>query len=184
MAWLTTKKLVSMGFGKIGNNVLLSDKASFYNCSNIFIGNNVRVDDYCVISAGLDGVFIGNYIHIATYCSILGQGRVVFNDFSGLSSRVSIYSSSDDYSGKFMTNPMVPDECRGVTHSEVIIGRHVIIGAGSVVLPGVHLGDGVAVGALSLIRKNCESFSIYSGNPAKRIGDRSIDFLAFEKRLN
>jgi galactoside O-acetyltransferase len=65
----------------------------------------------------------------------------------------------------------------------VKIGSHVIIGAGSIVLPGVTLEEGVAVGALSLVKKDCEAFGIYMGVPAKRIGGRKRDLLELEQQL-
>lgn len=183
MAWLTPEQINEMGFAKIGENVFLSDKASYYNCKNIRIGNHVRIDDFCVLSAGKGGIDIGNYIHIAVFSSLIGAGNISLADFANISSRVAIYSSNDDYSGEFMTNPMVPAEFTNVQHGDVKIGRHVIIGAGSIILPNVILEEGVAVGALSLIRKNCETFSIYSGSPAKKIGERKRDLLVLEKRL-
>jgi dTDP-4-amino-4,6-dideoxy-D-glucose acyltransferase len=183
MGYLTDQQILNMGFASIGENVLLSDKASYYNCQKIQFGNNVRVDDFCVLSAGEGGIAIGNYVHIAVYCSIIGNGKVIMEDFSGLSARVSIYSSSDDYSGLAMTNPMVPPEFTNVQNADVKIGRHVIIGTGSVVLPGVNLEEGVAIGALSLVKKNCRSFGIYIGVPAKRISERKHDLLAKEKDL-
>lgn len=183
MAWLTNEQLEAMGFARVGRNVMLSDKASYYNCKNIRIGNNVRVDDFCVFSAGIGGIDVGNYVHIAVYASLMGAGNISLADFSGVSSRVAIYSSNDDYSGATMTNPTVPSECTNVQHADVKIGKHVIIGAGSVILPGVTLEEGVAVGALSLIRKDCQSFGIYMGIPAKRIGERKRDLLELEKRL-
>ncbi len=183
MSWLTDKQITEMGFACIGNNVLLSDKASYYNCQNIQIGNNVRVDDFCVLSAGKGGIKIGSYVHIAVYCSIIGNGTVTLSDFSGLSSRVSIYSSSDDYSGASMTNPTLPADFTNVHHANVMIGRHVIIGAGSIVLPGVTLEECVAIGALSLVKKDCQSFGIYMGSPAKRIGDRKRNLLELEAKF-
>jgi dTDP-4-amino-4,6-dideoxy-D-glucose acyltransferase len=183
MGYLTNQQILNMGFASIGENVLLSDKASYYNCQKIQFGNNVRVDDFCVLSAGECGIAIGNYVHIAVYCSIIGNGKVIMEDFSGLSARVSIYSSSDDYSGLAMTNPMVPPEFTNVQNADVKIGRHVIIGTGSVVLPGVNLEEGVAIGALSLVKKNCRSFGIYIGVPAKRISERKHDLLSKEKDL-
>lgn len=183
MGFLSQQQINEMGFVRVGENVFLSDKASYYNCANIVIGNNVRVDDFCVLSAGVGGIEIGDYVHIAAYSALLGAGKITLRDFSGLSSRVSIYSSSDDYSGLSMTNPMVPEEYKNVTHADVNIGRHVIIGAGSVVLPGVALEDGVAVGSLSLVTKNCEEFGVYSGVPAKKIKNRKKNILELERRL-
>jgi galactoside O-acetyltransferase len=183
MAWLSLDELSAMGFAAIGEGVLISDKASFYNCANISLGNNVRIDDFCVLSAGIGGIFLGDCIHVAVYTSLIGSGKITLFDFCNLSSRVSIYSSNDDYSGKMMTNPTVPSRFTGVTHADVTLGKHVIIGAGSVILPGVTLHEGVAVGALSLINDDCAAFGIYAGIPAKRIGERKKDLLKIEKEL-
>ena len=183
MGILTRLQIEAMGFACVGDNARLSDKASYYNCTNIVIGHNVRIDDFCVLSAGVGGIIIGSYIHIAVYSSLIGAGKITLHDFSNISSRVSIYSSNDDYSGASMTNPMVPDEFTNVSHADVTIGRHVIIGAGSVVLPGVTLEEGVALGALSLISKSCSKFGIYSGVPARRIKERKQDVLQLEQVL-
>lgn len=180
MSYYSLEELQSLGFKSIGKNVMLSKKASFYNCENIEIGNNVRIDDFCVLSAGKGGIIIGNYIHVAVYSSIIGAGKVVLEDFSNISSKVAIYSSNDDYSGEFLTNPMVSEEFTNVSYGEVYIGKHVIIGAGSIILPNVNLSEGVAIGALSLVNKSCESFSIYVGNPLRKIKDRKRDLLVLE----
>lgn len=183
MAILPREQLDEMGFVSVGSNVRLSDKASIYGAGRIRIGNNVRIDDFCVLSAGEGGIDIGDNVHIAVYTSIIGKGRITVSAFANLSSRVSIYSSSDDYSGARMTNPTIPAEYTGVHHSPVTIGRHAIIGCGVVVLPGTALGDGVAIGALSLIDSDCEEFSIYAGVPARRIGARKRDLLELERKF-
>lgn len=181
MGFLNQEQLLNIGFFSFGNNVLISDKVSIYNPSKIKIGNNVRIDDYCVLSAGAGGIEIGDYVHVAVFVSLIGAGKITLSDFCGLSSRVAVYSSNDDYSGEHMTNPMVPSRYTCVEHGDVMIGKHAIIGAGSVLLPGVTLGNGVAVGALSLISKDCEEFGIYVGR--KRIGDRKKNLLELEKQL-
>ena len=170
-----------IGFASVGENVLISDSASFYGANRITLGNNVRIDDFCVLSAGKGGIIIKQHVHIAVYSSLIGAGRITLSDFSNISSRVSIYSSNDDYSGATMTNPTVPSEYRGVIHEDVLIGKHVIVGSGSVILPGVIINDGVAIGALSLIANCCEAFGIYAGNPARRIKERKRDLLEVER---
>lgn len=181
MAMLSRDAIEKMGFASVGKNVQISDRASFYGISMIAVGNNVRIDDFCVLSAGVGGIVIGDNIHIAVYTSLIGAGKIMLSDFCNLSSRVSIYSSNDDYSGEAMTNPTIPGRYTGVTHADVFIGRHVIVGSGSVILPGVTLEDGVAVGALSLVTKDCEAFGVYAGNPARRIKVRKRDLLELEK---
>jgi len=181
MAMLPREMIEKMGFSSVGENVQISDRASFYNTSKISLGSHVRIDDFCVLSAGSEGISIGNYIHIAVYSSLIGAGKIVLSDYCNLSSRVSIYSSNDDYSGSAMTNPTLPSQYSDVTHAEVFLGKHVIVGCGSVILPSVTLGEGVAIGALSLVTKDCDTFGIYAGNPARRIKERKRDLLELER---
>lgn len=183
MAFLTEQQLSTMGFAELGTNVLISDKASIYGANRIKIGSNVRIDDFCVLSAGDGGIEIGSYVHIAVFALLIGAGKITVSDFAGVSSRVSIYSSNDDYTGKFLTNPMVPAEYTNVTHADVTLAKHVIIGSGSVVLPGVTLHEGVAVGSLSMITKDCEAFGVYMGAPAKKVKNRKRELLVLEEKL-
>lgn len=183
MAFLTPIQIAARGFKSVGRDVKISDRASIYNCGAVEIGDFSRIDDFCVLSPGPAGLKIGRYVHIAVFCSLIGKARIELHDFSGLSSRVSIYSSSDNYSGSVMTNPTVPAEFTGVMSSPVILQKHVIIGAGAVILPGVTMFEGAAVGALSLVRKDCEAFQIYSGVPAKRIMPRKRELLVCEQML-
>jgi galactoside O-acetyltransferase len=183
MALLTEQQIQAYGFKAVGQNVRISDKASIYNAANISIGDNVRIDDFVVLSAGSGGINLGNHIHIAVYTSLIGAGAITVSDFANLSARVSIYSSSDDYSGESMTNPCVPDNYKNVTHADVVIAKHVIVGCGSVILPGVTLHEGVAIGALSLVTHSCQAFGIYAGLPAKFIKERAKKVLELEKHL-
>lgn len=183
MAMLSEKDVAALGFASVGSNVQVSERASFHGIDRICIGNNVRIDDFCVLSAGVGGIEIGNYVHIAVFTSLIGAGKIQLSDFCNLSSRVAIYSSNDDYSGASMTNPTVPREFTGVTDADVFLGKHVIVGSGSVILPGITLEEGVAVGALSLVHRRCQAFGIYAGNPARRIKDRKRDLLEVERRF-
>lgn len=183
MPYLSVSELEKMGFNSLGENVSISDKASIYNCKNITIGSNVRIDDFCVVSAGSEGIIIGDYVHIAVFTSLIGKAKITISDFCNLSSRVSVYSSSDDYSGNTMTNPMIPDEYKTVIHKDVFMDKHVIVGCGSVILPGVVLGQGVAIGALSFVTTDCDAFGIYAGVPAYKIKDRKLNLLALATRF-
>lgn len=181
-SFYTEQELRGIGFKKIGHNALISRYARFYNPQNIEIGNNVRIDDFCILSAGKQ-IKIGSYIHIACYTSIIGAGEITIADYCSISGRVSIYSSSDDYSGNFMTNPMIPENFTNVSHAAVILQKHVIIGCGSIILPGVTLEEGVAIGAMSIVQNSCKSNFIYAGNPLKKIIPRSTKYKEFEKQI-
>lgn len=182
--FLDPSHIAIMGFKQVGKNVQISDKAVFYNPGNISIGDNSRIDDFVILSAGHGGIEIGAYVHIGCYASITGKALVKMCDFSAISPRVSIFSSTDDYSGEFMTNPCIPDEFRRPIHGAVHIGKHVIIGAGSVVLPGSILKDGSCVWAMSLVKTQVEQNNILHGIPARIVGVRKTGFNEQEKLFN
>lgn len=178
MGFLSQEKLEDMQFKSLGVNVKISDKAAIYNCDQMEIGDHSRIDDFCVVSGK---VKIGRNVHIAIFCNVAGGEKGIhLDDFSGLAYGCHVITQSDDYSGKTLTNPTVPDEFKLEKKAAVVISRHSIIGTGSVVLPGVVLGEGTSVGALSMITKSTEAWSIYFGSPAKRIKSRSKELLDLE----
>ncbi len=181
-SFLSKEELSQIGLKSYGDNVYVSRYARFYHPERIIIGNNVRIDDFCILSAG-SKIEIRNYIHIACYTSIIGEGEVVIEDFCSISGRVSIYSSSDDYMGLAMTNPMVPSSFTKVLSLPVILHKHVILGCGTIILPGVELGEGVSIGAMSLVNENCEAETIYTGNPLIKIGKRQQRYHKLEKKF-
>lgn len=181
MGWLSREHINAMGFGHVAPDARLSDRASFYNCANIRIDARTRIDDFCVLSAGEGGIAIGKNVHLAVFCSLIGKCSIRVDDFANLSARTSVYSSTDDFSGYAMTNPTVPSEFTQVQHAPVYIGRHAILGAGSVVLSGVTLGEGVAVGALSLVKTDCQPFGMYAGSPARYLQQRQDRLLGLEQ---
>ena len=183
MTFLTDDELRSVGFRSVGKDVQLSARASIYGASRIELGDHVRIDDFCILSSGEGGIRISSFIHIGAYASLIGRGPIVLEEFVNLSGRVSIYSSNDDYSGEWMTNPVVPRAYTNVDVAPVRLGKHVIVGCGSVVLPGVTIGEGCAVGALSLVDADCDPFGIYVGVPARRARERNRGLLAQESRL-
>lgn len=94
-----------------------------------------------------------------------------------------IFTSSDDYTGDHMCGPTVPAEFTGGRKGRVVLRRHVLIGAGSVILPGCTLGEGVSVGALSLVKTDLEPWGMYAGVPVRRLRERKRDLLQAEERL-
>ena len=180
--FLSEAALRELGFARLGRQVLIQPTAGLVDCTRISLGDHIRIDPFCVLSAA-GGTEIGSYIHIGSHCSLSGAERVVLEDFSCLSHGVKLFSSRDDFSGESLTNASVPAELRNVAHGEVRIGRHVLVGAGTVVMPGVTIGEGCAIGALSFIDFSLDAWGIYAGIPARRIRERKKDLLALEARL-
>ncbi len=181
MAYLTEKELLDLNFKYLGDNVKISDKASIYNTDQIEIGDNSRVDDFCVISGKIK---IGKFVHLAPFCLLAGGDEgIEMCDFSGLAYQVQVFSQSDDYSGRTLTNPTVSQKYKKETKKAVVIGRHVIIGAGSMVFPGANIAEGCSVGAMTLVNKSTEPWGVYVGNPARRVKERKQDLLELEKKF-
>jgi len=108
MAWLSETQLENMQFKHLGKNVLISEKAAIYNSEMMSIGDNSRIDDFCVVSGK---VSIGKNVHFAVFNNISGgELGITFEDFSGLAYGCHVFTQSDDYIGNTLTNPTVPDE--------------------------------------------------------------------------
>lgn len=181
-AFYTHEELARLGLASFGKNVRISRNARIYSPENLHLGSHVRIDDFCVISAG-GGIRIGDYVHIAPFCGLYGGAGIEIGDFSGISSRVALYSVSDDFSGFAMVGPMVPTKYRMIKSAKITLGKHGVIGTGATVMPGVTAPLGVAIGAHSLVFADCDAWSVYAGNPAVRIGPRSNRLEKLEKLL-
>ena len=180
--YYSVDELKELGLKEVGERVLISKKASIYTPSKISIGHDVRIDDFCFL---VGNITIGNYIHLAPYVSIhgTGEGSVTMKDFSALSSYTTVYASSDDYSGNSITNPTVDEKYERLISSDIVIEKHAIVGLHSVILPNAYLAEGVALGAMSLLSKKTEPWSIYVGIPCKKVKNRLKDCLTMEKEI-
>ncbi|MBW4463963.1 MAG: acyltransferase [Pegethrix bostrychoides GSE-TBD4-15B] len=144
-------------------NVQTFEHTKIVGIENIEFGKDVIIDDFVFIYAK-SKIRIGNYVHIASFSSITGGESLVMEDFSGLSSGVRIFTGSEDFSDWGFGNPTIDEKYRNVRRDSVYIGKFCVVGANSVILPGVTIGEGVSVSAGSVISKNLEPWGIYVGN--------------------
>ena len=178
--YFSTKELLLMGVREVGDNCLVSRKCSIYSGQTgggITLGNNVRIDDFCLL---VGNITVKDYVHIGAFSGLHASkgGHIVFESFSGISSNVHIYASSDRFDGEYITaRPGIPDECIEDVHSQVILGKYTQIGTGSIVLPNGSLGEGAAVGAMSLVNKLLDSWNVYAGIPCRFVKPRSRNML-------
>lgn len=179
MGYYTKQELIDMGVGYVGENVKISRKVILHGIEHMKFDDNSRVDDLCILSGKIE---LGKNVHIAVMCHIDGSREGVYiEDFVGVSYNTIIFAASDDYSGRFMSNPTIPVEYKNVKHNKVIIKKHSLIGASSVIFPGVIIGEGNSIGAMSLVNKSTEPWGIYVGSPIKYIKKREKDLLLFEE---
>jgi galactoside O-acetyltransferase len=177
--YLNEGELRDLGL-RTGRNVMVHEMAILVDVDRIELGSDVRIDAFTIITGD---VKIGSHVHMAAYACIFGAGGVEVGDFCGISQRVAIYSVTDDYSGAALTGPTIPKEYLNIISGPVRLGRHSVIGSGSVVLPNVTVGEGSAVGALSLVNQSLDEWGVYVGCPARRVKDRKRDLLEMEKQL-
>jgi galactoside O-acetyltransferase len=183
MSFYTISELEQLGLKKYGNNVLISRYARLYNPGSISIGNNVRIDDFCILSSGTEPFILEDYIHISAGVYIYGQNGFHMKSFSNVSSGTKIFTQSDTFDGNFLIGPMVPLEHRNVYGSALIIEKHVIIGTGCIILPEAIIEEGVVIGANSLVKMYCKAWGIYAGSPVKFIKIRSKEIVEKEKLI-
>lgn len=177
--YYTREELEGMKFRKLGRDVLISRTSRLYSPEYISIGDLSLVDDFCILSGNVD---IGRNVHLAHGCHVIaGREGISMGDFSGFAYGVTVFAQSDDYGGGALTNPTVPMKFRKIMRARVEIGRHAIVGAGSIIFPGVLLGEGSSIGSLSMVTKSTEPWGVYFGIPAKRIKARNRKLLDLEK---
>ena len=168
---------------KRGRNVVIGKTVRIRYPELVEIGDDVIIDDFTYISTSLK---IGSFVHISSGCKLIGgkNSQVQFCNFSTLSPNVVLAAGSDDYLMGIAT-PIVPIEYKGnIRVGNIIIGKHSIVGSGSVVLPNITFNEGSALGALSLANKNLDEWCLYAGIPAKKIKTRSKKVtLSLEKKL-
>lgn len=181
--YLTEDDLKDFGFKSLGKNVRISQDARIYGPQNISIADDVRIDDFCTLNAFSGYITIGRNVLIARGCHLSGALGIEFKDFAGLAANGVIYSSSDDYSGDYLTGQTIPKKYLKIRGGPVVLGRHVIVGGSCTILGPAVIGEGTSVGAMSLVHKDLDPWGMYLGIPAKRFKDRSKGLLALEKEF-
>ena len=178
--YFSEDELATLPFRKIGKNVKIGKNSTFIGVENISLGSNIRIDGNVTFAAASGFISVGNYVHIGGLSHFSCSGGIEIGDYCTFSQGVRVYSASDDYSGKTLTNPTTPASLRKEIRGLVKIQNHVIVGSGSVILPKTILHEGAAVGALSMINSDLKAWTIYAGIPAKRVRKRSSDLLDIE----
>jgi galactoside O-acetyltransferase len=181
--YFSSFELRAFPFARVGENSAIARNCTIIGLENIKIGDNVRIDGFTSIIASSGSIVIGSHIQIGIGCVLGGRGGITIGDYSSLSSGVRILSAIDDFGGRHMAGSTLPDDVLGVHAAPVRIGKHVPIGAGALILPGIDIEDGAAVGAMSVVNRSRKGWTIHSGNPVKEVAPRAQDVLALETRV-
>lgn len=173
-SFYSEEELKSMGFKSIGKGCCISRKASFYGISRMSLGDNVRIDDFCILSGDIK---LGSNIHISAYVALYGAMGIELEDYSGISPRSTIFSAMDDFGGDYLIGPIHQEEITNVTGGKVTVKKYCQIGCNCVVFPNLTIKEGAVVGTLSLVTKDVPSWTINTGIPAKVARERSKNLL-------
>ena len=156
----------------IGKDVIIGKTVRIRYPELVVIGDNCIIDDFTYISTQLE--LVGN-VHISAGVKIIGgkKSYVFMDEFSTTAPNVVLSAGSDDYIAGIAT-PLVPIAFKGnVEIGKIRLGKHCIVGAGSVVLPNVTFCDGAALGALSLAKCDLAAWTLYAGIPCREIKKRN-----------
>ena len=173
-SFFSYEELSKIGFKSYGQNVLISKKVSIYSPEKISIGNNVRIDDFCILSGNIT---IGSNIHISAFCALYGANGIIMRDFSGMSPRCTIFSATDDFGGDFLIGPIHSSDLTNVTGGNVILDSYVQLGACTTVMPNLTIGEGAITGTNTLVRKSLEPWTINIGIPSHILRERKKGLL-------
>lgn len=173
-SFYSESELREIGIKHFGKNVLISRYARIYSPNNLILGDNVRIDDFCILSGKIE---IGSRVHISAYCALYGSKGIMIKDDSGVSAKTIIYSAIDDFSGNYLIGPMQDETKTNVIGGLVTLERFTQVGAGCIIFPNITISEGAVVGAMSLVKESIPEWSIYAGIPAKYIKKRSNTLL-------
>jgi acetyltransferase-like isoleucine patch superfamily enzyme len=181
--YFKSDELRAFGFARVGEGSAVSRTCTIVGLENIVLGDFVRIDGFTTMIASPGSLRIGNHVHICSGCVLGARGGIELADFSSLSHGVRLLSAIDDFSGTRMTNSTLPPELLGVQAAPIRIGRYAPIGSGCIILPGATVGEGSAVAAMSVVNRPLAEWTLYGGNPARELGQRSRDLLALAQQF-
>jgi dTDP-4-amino-4,6-dideoxy-D-glucose acyltransferase len=188
VSYYSQDELSNLSLMTSGKNVNVSTDVRIYGAGKIIIGDNVRIDAFCILATGDNGyINIGSHIHIASDVALYGGGGISIGNFCTISSKCTLYSVSDDYSGEYLIGPQISKEFLKVERRPIILEKYSAIGAHSLVLPGTILREGSVLGSMSLATRELQEWKIYAGIPAKFVKDRKKNLIekadTFKKKM-
>lgn len=153
-----------------GKNVRLYQLAKIEHPDLVEIDDHSLIFDYAFLS-GPKSLKIGKYCVIGWHSVLEGGGDILIGDRVFLGPGSKLLSSTYDLQG-YYTSQLLPENSYHIRYGDITVGDDAYIGANTIVMPGVTIGEGAVVGANSLVDHNLKPWTIYFGNPARKIGER------------
>ncbi len=160
------------------NKVLFwGDGVKCYPLSKMLHPENAELDDHCelfdfvFVDAG-KGLKIGKYSTLTWHVLIEGGEKTILGDRVFIGPGCKLLNSTSQLQGYYSVTH-VPPGCRKIIRGDIIVEDDAYIGANSVIMPGVRIGQGAVVGANSFVKMDLEPWTIYVGSPCRKIGMRT-----------
>jgi acetyltransferase-like isoleucine patch superfamily enzyme len=154
-----------------GKGIKMHEYVRIIYPQNIEIGDGTQIDDFVLINGGTRTV-IGRWNHIASFVSVVGGGELITEDYVGIAAGVRIITGTHHYGDGRRISPLIEEEKQFVIRGIIYIEQDVFIGSNAVIFPNIRIGEGAIVGAGAIVLKDIESWGIYAGMPARKIGMR------------
>lgn len=153
--------------GYCGNNVYIGRNVIFTNPKKVILGDNVRIDPFCLITTELE---VGSYAQICSH-AVLGGGaqhKITLGKWNFIGYGSKLFCASEDYSGEY--GPV--NEFWGnnkIFRGNITFKDYSGIASDVVVLPEVTFPEGCTIGASSFVYSKSEllEWSVFLGNPLK-----------------
>jgi acetyltransferase-like isoleucine patch superfamily enzyme len=148
-------------------SVSWSASVQFSPC--ITFGEGTVVKSFAVIQTHTGRITIGRKCAISSFDHLsTDDGDIVIGDYVRLAPSVTIIGGTKEHFRKDMLIMDQPPSAKKGIH----IGDDVLLGAGSVVLPGCTIFQGAVIGAGSVVTEDVPPYAIVAGSPARTIGER------------
>lgn len=153
-----------------GEHVILNATCKIMRAENMEIDDFSRILDFAYIDAG-KLLRIGKYSIVTWHCVIEGGAQCFIGNRVFIGPGTKLLTSTYEFNG-YYTNEFLPEETRATLYGDITLCDDAYIGANSVIMPGVTIGEGALVGSNAFVNKDLEPWGIYVGTPAKKIGER------------
>lgn len=171
-------------FKYAGKNAKVFPTAIIIEPQNIEIGDESLIDDFCFVCGVRDGIKIGRFCHITTHSTVWSGGRIEFKDFSAVGPGCIVLASTDAYDGSGFIGLKVLTKYRNTLYAPITLEKHAHVGMGSIIQPGITIGEGCSIGSGSVVTKDMPPWTICWGNPCRPMKDKPKEKqLEMEKRF-
>jgi len=159
--------------GAMGEDCFVDTGVTIMGAKNVFLGNNIHLDERISILCMEGQIVIKDFVHIAANCLLQGKGVIEIGNYCAISAGTMMYSSSnyylDEHGNKITGSAMAPKWMQRIIKGKISMQDYSFVSVNCAILPNVVIGKHSLVGANSVVNKDVEEYTVVVGSPAKKI---------------